>query len=213
MKTRIDPHSLSRFRRYQVYTKYNPCQFSMTVDIDISRLRDYRQRNKRSLYAHLIYALSRVVQEFPRARYRLENDRLYLYDQLHPSFTIMNEQTKLFSVLSIRHTPLRDDFIARYNDTLTRYKEHTGLMPPSDAPQNCFHISMIPWASFTSFSLHLPENKTYFTPIFTFGKFKEIENRTLLPLAIQVHHAVCDGYHACMMTKRFEEICNEVPSL
>ena len=37
----------------------------------------------------------------------------------------------------------------------------------------------------------------FLLPIFTMGKFYESDGKTLLPLAVQVHHAVCDGFHLC----------------
>ena len=54
---------------------------------------------------------------------------------------------------------------------------------------------MIPWASFTGFNLNLQRGYDYPPPIFTMGRFQEGGGRTKLPLAVQVHHAVCDGFH------------------
>ena len=34
-------------------------------------------------------------------------------------------------------------------------------------------------------------------PIFTMGRYYEENGKTLLPLAVQVHHGVCDGFHLC----------------
>jgi chloramphenicol O-acetyltransferase type A len=48
---------------------------------------------------------------------------------------------------------------------------------------------------FTAFNLNVFSNEPYFLPIFTIGKHKKDDERTLMPLAIQCHHAVCDGYH------------------
>ena len=38
------------------------------------------------------------------------------------------------------------------------------------------------------------------------GKYVEREGRILLPLALQVHHAVCDGFHACRLTREVREL-------
>ena len=42
-------------------------------------------------------------------------------------------------------------------------------------------------------------------PIFTMGKYQEENGRTLLPLAIQVHHGVCDGFHLCRFVNSLQE--------
>lgn len=54
---------------------------------------------------------------------------------------------------------------------------------------------MIPWMTFTSFNLNIFGDGKYLLPIFTMGKAFIREEKTYLPLSIQVHHAVCDGYH------------------
>ena len=41
-------------------------------------------------------------------------------------------------------------------------------------------------------------------PIFTMGKYFERDGKRMLPLAIQVHHAVCDGYHVGMFVERLQ---------
>ena len=56
---------------------------------------------------------------------------------------------------------------------------------------------MIPWESFESFHLHLQKGYNYLPPIFTMGRYSEENGGYGMPLAIQVHHAVCDGFHVC----------------
>ena len=56
---------------------------------------------------------------------------------------------------------------------------------------------MLPWESFEGFNLNLQKGWGFLLPTFTLGKYTERDGRFTLPLAIQVHHAVCDGFHAC----------------
>ena len=44
----------------------------------------------------------------------------------------------------------------------------------------------------------------FLLPIFTMGKFFERDGKRLLPLAIQVHHAVCDGYHVGVFVEKLQ---------
>ena len=46
-----------------------------------------------------------------------------------------------------------------------------------------------------SFNLNLAKGHAYTLPIFTLGKFFLEGERTLLPVALQVHHGVTDGFH------------------
>lgn len=70
-------------------------------------------------------------------------------------------------------------------------------------------MSMLPWASFEGFNLNTADFR-YLIPIFTLGKFCEDGGRVLMPVAVQVHHAVCDGYHTCSF---LEGLQNAVDSM
>lgn len=73
-------------------------------------------------------------------------------------------------------------------------------------PENSFPVSMIPWTTFESFNLNLQKGYSYITPIFTMGKFYHECKKVFLPLAIQVHHAACDGFHVCRFANELQEL-------
>ena len=77
---------------------------------------------------------------------------------------------------------------------MARYRNAPELSKPP-AGKNLFNVSCIPWSSFTGFNLNLQNGYDYFLPIFTIGKYFSDGGKMRLPLAVQVHHAVCDGYH------------------
>ncbi len=79
------------------------------------------------------------------------------------------------------------------------------IWPKPDKPPNTFDISMIPWFTFSSFNINVFGDGKYFLPIFTIGKFFEENGKRMLPLAIQVPQAVCDGYHVGRFVKRLQE--------
>ncbi|HGH4633383.1 TPA: CatA-like O-acetyltransferase, partial [Enterobacter kobei] len=53
--------------------------------------------------------------------------------------------------------------------------------------------------------------KNFFAPMFTLGKYYEQEGRVLLPLAVQVHHSVCDGFHVARFFNELQEVCDALP--
>ena len=58
---------------------------------------------------------------------------------------------------------------------------------------------------FSSMNLNLYDGADYLSPIFTMGQIFKENGRTRLPLAIQVHHAVCDGYYVGMFLQSLQE--------
>ena len=63
----------------------------------------------------------------------------------------------------------------------------------------------MPWVTFTSFHLQIFNEGKYLLPIFTMGKVFEEGGKRKIPLAIQVHHAVCDGYHVGVFLETLQE--------
>lgn len=83
------------------------------------------------------------------------------------------------------------------------------LMGKPDAPENCFPVSMIPWTNFTGFNLNLTKGFDCLLPSFTMGKYSERNGRTFLPLSMQVHHAVCDGFHLSRFLREVQELIKQ----
>ena len=65
---------------------------------------------------------------------------------------------------------------------------------------------MVPWISFEGFNLNLQKGYDYLLPIFTMGKCYEENQRYRLPLAVQVHHGVCDGFHLSRFVNELQEL-------
>lgn len=86
------------------------------------------------------------------------------------------------------------------------YKNAKQLFPDASEPPNTFPVSSIPWVNFTGFNLNVYGEGTYLLPIFTMGKYDKRDNRTMLPLSAQFHHAVCDGYHAGLLFNELQEL-------
>ncbi len=74
-------------------------------------------------------------------------------------------------------------------------------------PPNSFPVSTIPWTTFTGFNLNIINEGDFLLPIITWGKYFSSEgNSVLIPISVQVHHAVCDGYHASQFINDLQEL-------
>ena len=85
--------------------------------------------------------------------------------------------------------------------------------PPVSHPRRTLcqllHISIVPWVEFTNFTINVFDDGKFLLPIFTMGKFFERDGKRLLPLAIQVHHAVCDGYHVGVFVEKLQNYIDQ----
>jgi chloramphenicol O-acetyltransferase type A len=79
--------------------------------------------------------------------------------------------------------------------------------PPLDARadrDDLIYHSVIPWVSFTSISHARDSRRQSGIPKITFGKYREAGGRTLMPVSVEVHHALMDGLHVGRYFERLE---------
>src|SRR6478672_1231119 len=109
-----------------------------------------------------------------------------------PSYTIFNQDNKSFSSVWTEFPNKFSDFYKSCQEDIKQYTNVKKLDAKENVPKNSLHISSIPWVSFTGFNLNINNDNDYLLPIVTGGKYFNQYDKTLLPISLQIHHAVCD---------------------
>ena len=202
---KIDRSSWKRNEYFEHYFTNIPCTYSMTVKLDITQIK----KKQMKLYPAMLYYLATIVNRHSEFRIAINQEgELGIYDEMIPSYTIFHEDTETFSELWTTYIPNFEVFYMAYKNDMQRYGNNHGMIGKPDVPENVFTVSMIPWSTFEGFNLNLQKGYNYLTPIFTMGKYYKEDEKIILPLAIQVHHAVCDGFHICRFVNELQELIN-----
>ncbi len=194
----IDMVTWERKELYNHYINDVRCSYSIVVNVDITSIKGQK------LYPVMIWLLTETVNKIPEFRTALTDEGLGIYDKMNPAYTVFNKENKTFSVIWTEFNSDYQEFLKSYEADKAQFSS-SNFAPKPDKPPNTFDISMIPWFTFSSFNINVFGDGKYFLPIFTIGKFFEENGKRMLPLAIQVHHAVCDGYHVGRFVKRLQE--------
>lgn len=202
---KIDRDTWVRKEYFEHYFSNIPCTYSMTVRLDITQI--VKQQVK--LYPAMLYYLTTVVNRHSEFRIAFnENNELGIYSEMIPCYTVFHKDTEAFSNIWTNYTPNFEEFCNAYENDILQYVNEKGMTAKPNVPSNYFNVSMIPWATFEGFNLNLQKGYDYLKPIFTIGKYYQETGRTLIPLATQVHHAVCDGFHVCRLIDELQELIN-----
>ena len=202
---KIDPASWKRKEYFEHFFSHVPCTYSITVNLDITQIR----RRSQKLYPTMLYYLATVVNRHEEFRTALnENGELGVYSEMLPCYTVFHKDTETFSNLWTEYSQSLESFCAAYEQDLLTYGSRQGMNGKPNSPANSFPVSMLPWVSFEGFNLNLQKGYDYLIPIFTMGKYHQENNRVMLPLAIQVHHAVCDGFHVSRFVNELQDLIN-----
>lgn len=190
------------FKRKELFDYYhkrtNPFLF-VTTKIDITNIVNYCKIHKNH-YATIGYFISLAVNELDCFKYRFENNKIYKYDSIRPSFVQMLDDDKIgFFSYDMKNDfkEYIESFECNQTKLLTKGKS-------IDVPdQGEVWFSCAPWFEFTS--LVVPFDKNITIPQFIWGKFTEENNRYYTNLMIMAHHGFADGNHISKFLKLLKD--------
>lgn len=199
----IDLNTYKRKEYFNHFTKDIPCTFSITCKIDVSNIKS----KKYKFYPSCIFAVTSAVNMYKEFRMAFNSKKeLIVYNNMVPCYTVFNSETETFFNLWTECGKDINEFINSYNKDIKEYKNSIQMNPKENMPENVFPISALPLLHFEGFNLNLLKGYDYLLPIFTLGKYENINGRLLMPMAVQVHHGVCDGYHVSRFITTLQEI-------
>lgn len=205
----IQMEQWARKDHYEHYKNKVRCSYSVTVDIDISKLLIRLKEREMKAYPVQIYMLSTVVNQFPEFRMTTnDEDRLGYWEAIDPIYTVLNPNAETFSAVWTRYDKCFNTFYRAYLQDTVQYASGE-LFPQEYIPPNTFNISSVPWLDFTAFNINVFSDGSYLLPVFTIGKYKKEKDKTMMPLAIQCHHAVCDGWHVGKFVETLREMARD----
>lgn len=210
---KVTPAQLGREKEFSYFCEQAPCSFSMCVELDVTEFFVRVKEAGVQFFPSFLYCLSAEVNAHREFRMSENENGFGWYDKTNPCYTVFHDEVGRFSNV---WTEFDEDFFVFYARYQSDAKEYGGSRARPDKPYaegNLFNVSCIPWVSFTGFSLNLPKSSRFFSPIFTIGKYFDRGEKRVLPLALQVHHAVCDGWHAAMFVQGLQERVNAFSAL
>ena len=129
-----------------------------------------------------------------RMGYLWRTDELVCYDVVHPAQYVFHDDTETCTVV---YTEYREDYDLFYAGALRdveRAKETREYGLDAAGHPNWFDASYIPWISYDSLNVELPDGHLHFPPIVNWGKYREESGRLVMPVSVRLNHAVADGY-------------------
>jgi chloramphenicol O-acetyltransferase type A len=208
--TSVDLSRWARKEHFEVFQSFAQSTINQTVEIDITALLKHIKEVGWKFYPTMIFLLSKIVNRHSEFRMAMKNNELIIWNEVHPSYTIFHHETETFSSLWSHYDGNIHHFQNIYAEDIARYGNVLSYWPKEESRENIFFVSAIPWVTFTSFNINVANMQNFFAPMFTFGKYVKRDEKVLLPLAVQVHHSVCDGFHLARLFNELQELCDGI---
>lgn len=199
--TFTDPH---RRKHFDFFRRMDQPHFSICAPVDITNLVAGLRRHQMRFTPAVVYLLASVANELPPFRQRLRGDKVIEHERIHPSFTVQTQASDVFSFCTVEFQPDAQTFMQAAADRIARMQTDPSLEDEADRDDYLF-LSAIPWVSFTGISHAMHYSPVDSVPRITWGKYYQQNDRTLMPLSLQAHHALVNGSDMGRYFHRFAE--------
>ena len=207
--TMIDLNEWSRGNLFQFYIDNMRIVMSLTVDIDVANLKLYSKKTGIPFYPLMLWVVSKVINNHDEFKYSWDNKgNLIRWDYVSPSYTDFHSDDENFTKLVTEYTDDLHEFYGRVMADRERHKNDRAVL--DNQPLNFFDVSCLPWVRYKHFDVHVFDEGKFLAPVVTWGKYEQADGKLLMPLTMNIHHAVADGFH---LSRFFNEVQELIDSL
>lgn len=208
MKTLLNIDNWPRKEHFEFFRKFEEPFFGATVEIDCTKAYQTAKQLNASFFIYYLHKTLTAVNSIECFRYRISDDKIFVYDQINASATISREDGS-FGFSLVKYDPDFQNFNEIALAEIERVRNTTGLFTRSFDDDNLIHFSAVPWINFTSLSHARSFTFPDSCPKISFGKMMVGENgKRTMTMSIHVHHGLMDGFHLGQFVDAFQEVMN-----
>lgn len=205
--TKVDLNEWNRGRLFKTYIDNMRIVMSLTVDVDVTNLIQFCEKNNLKFYPSMLWIVSKVVNSHDEFKYAW-NDKgdLIKWNFISPSYTEFHKEDESFTKLVTEFSDDLFEFHVRFMLDKENHKRDRGFL--ENQPLNFFDVSCLPWVKYSHFDVHVFDEGKFLAPVITWGKFEKVQGKHIMPLTMNIHHAVADGFHLCRFFNEVQEVIN-----
>ena len=196
----------NRKQHFHHFTALNDPFFAVTVPVEVTFAYQKSKARGVSFFVQYLHDCMKAINEVENMRYRIREGEVFDVEKVHASATIMREDMT-FGFSWIQYNSDFTAFDKNFQTEKLRIQTHHELYPPTDG-DNCIHCSAMPWVNFTS-QKEPVSGKVESIPELSFSKVTAAGDKKMMNVAINVNHALVDGYHVGLFFDLFQQYLNE----
>ena len=197
----IDEKTWARSTHCAIFRNYLEPNFCVTFEVDVTNFYKKVKAQNLSFTLSMVYAVCKCGNEIENFRYRFLNGEIVLFDKIDTAFTLLNEETELFKVVNVPFVENLQDYVKLAKKIAASQKEYFTKPLGNDI----FQCSPMPFLTYTHISHTISGKKNSSTPLFDWGKFRNVDGKLLMPLSVQAHHSFVDGLHIGKFADKLKE--------
>ncbi len=209
MFKQLDKNNWNRREHFDFFNQFDEPFFGIVAELDCTNA--YKICNDNSLPFFLYYHFQSIiaVNQIDAFRYRIKDDEIIIFDTIHVTTTISRDDNT-FAFSFIPATPSFKEFCELAKIEIDKIKNSKGLgLTENTGRLDVIHFSTVPWISFSGVTHARNFRYKESVPKITFGKYYQKNDKIIMPISINVHHGLMDGYHVGQYLKLLEQLMND----
>lgn len=207
--TLVNLNEWSRGSLFKFYIDKMRIVMSLTADVNVTNLRAYSKKNNLNFYPLMLWVVSKIINSHDEFKYGWDNaGNLIKWDFVSPSYTDFHADDENFVKMVTEYSDDLFEFCSRVDKDRQRHKNQRAILV--NQPPNFFDVSCLPWIKYSHFDIHVFDEGKFLAPVVTWGKFEEKVDKLIMPLTMNIHHAVADGFHLSRFFNEAQELMDSL---
>ncbi len=213
MEHPVDLDRWPRRAHYEFFREYEHPAFNVTADVDVTALEALRARDPSARFFATTLGLALgALNALEPFRLRLREHGVIEHSVIHGGSTVLREDGT-FGFGYYEHAESLRDFVSATVAELKRVSSARDLDPNHDR-DDLVYFTALPWIAFSSFQhARARGGREDSIPRVVFGKRQERDGRQVMPVSVEVHHALVDGLHLGQFYETFQQRIDRVGEL
>lgn len=216
MREEINLKTYKKRNQYYYFSKFPDPTYGLDVDIDVTNLLIYKDKESISFFPLFLYLLTKAINSVYELHLREVDGKVYYYDFIEPTWTVMGDSGVYINV-GCNYNEDLDTFVKN----VTELNEKAKHMDPNDEldtsplclEPNVIFASCLPILHVKSFKHPTPSGNhdNLSIPRVLWDKYeKGLDGRYHLTLNITLSHTLVDGFPLAKVFLKLQELINSL---
>ncbi|GBD89988.1 chloramphenicol acetyltransferase [bacterium BMS3Abin04] len=203
LEKHVDINSWNRKNQFYFFKDYDNPFYNICTDVEITKFYQFIKSKNLSFFLSNLFLSIKAANNIEEFRYRIKGNSVIIFEMVNPSSTILNDDNT-FKFCRFKYHQNFNEYLSKAEITLKEALQTKNMLNPEACKINVIHYSTIPWIRFNSISHARKYGNDDSIPKIVFGKFYKENSKIMLPVSIEVHHSLIDGYHVAEYLKLYQ---------
>lgn len=205
MKQEFDLENWNRKEHFEFFNQFEEPFFGLVTQVNCSNAYQFCKKNNLSFFVFYLHKVMKAVNTIENFRYRINEGKIYIYDQIDASATITREDGT-FGFSLIKYNENFEQFNKNAKQEIERIQTTKGIFTRKFEVDNLIHFSAIPWVDFTNLSHARSFTFPDSCPKISVGKLIKDHNTCKFSVSVHAHHGLMDGIHVGQFFEKLEDL-------